>query len=91
MKISRNQLIDMLKNQSKEKDEWLYEMLKDDTQIKPITNQEQNENTPQFRCCSSCRYDGGGKCKSDKFKNNWQKAITECIRQDHKYWEEKNE
>ena len=37
--------------------------------------------------CVSCNHKNTcGGCGNKKFKN-WQEAYTECISQDHKYWE----
>lgn len=79
MSISRNQIIEFLEDQTIDKDKLLFELIKDNESVSEklkITKiEEEPEYNQEYKCCSSCRYDGGGKCKSSKFANDWKKAL----------------
>lgn len=97
--VEKNALIDFLKDQTKDKDEVLYDLLKNEEPeypkrlepIKEIQYKSDRELHPEKydneKCCRNCRYYKNLKCTSKIFGDNVMKAIEECMEKSYKYWE----
>ena len=103
-KIERNALIEFLKDQSKDKDEILYDLLKDDElkeeypkklpPVRKVVYKSDRELHPEKyaneKSCNNCRYYKNMKCSSKLFGGEVLKAIEGCMEKDYKYWEPKD-
>lgn len=103
--IDRNDLIEFLKDQSKDKEEILFDLLKDaDTPkeypkklepVKKIVYKSDRELHPEKyeneRCCRTCRYYKNMKCTSKLFDGDSLKYINGCMEKQYKYWEGKDD
>lgn len=95
-KQDKNELIDFLKNQSQEKDEILYGMLKDDgwQEEEPRVRYKSTAEIIKEggKCCANCKHNNNKlgtsvRCTSEECKKAG--GFVHCIENDHKYWEAK--